>query len=430
MSKQALTSRRNSFAGFCATLLLVLVLLTQMTTLAQDSADYQAERERAMQLFNKSDFIDALPILEKLSKTNPSDVGVLEALGFSLTASTATIKDPNERARVRERARDVLLRAQSLGDNSSLLQITLENLAAGDVAGLPFSDLKEADAAMREGEAAFARGEMDKALAAYERALKFDPKLYYAAVFAGDVQFKKGYNTTDPAQKNALLNSAGEWFKRAIAINENIETAHRYWGDALMAQGKKDEARDKFIEAIIAEPGNRRGYGGLSQWAENTQTNMAHPKIDQPASKVGSSTDKGQTTITIDPKAVDPNSPDYYWTFYDLTRATWGKTNFAKEYPNEKEYRRSLKEEAAALSTVAEIAQRDLKSGKVKSLNDSLMNLITLYNDGLIEAYIFFTRPDKGIVQDYNSYRLAHRDKLRLYWIKYVVEANNKQRKL
>src|SRR5437879_8137856 len=41
---------------------------------------------------------------------------------------------------------------------------------------------------------------------------------------------------------------------KAIAIDANRETAYRYWGDALDAQGKTNLARDKFVEAIVAEP--------------------------------------------------------------------------------------------------------------------------------------------------------------------------------
>src|SRR5437763_15005604 len=100
MSQQGPSSRRNFVAGFCAILALGVRLSTQTLTLAQDGANYQAERERAMQLFNKSDFVGALPLLEKLSKENSSDAGVFEALGFSLYASTVSMKDPAERAQV------------------------------------------------------------------------------------------------------------------------------------------------------------------------------------------------------------------------------------------------------------------------------------------------------------------------------------------
>ena len=41
---------------------------------------------------------------------------------------------------------------------------------------------------------------------------------------------------------------------------------------------------------------------------------------------------------------------------YDLTRIAWSKGEFFKNYPDEKVYRHSLKEEATALRMVAEFA--------------------------------------------------------------------------
>src|SRR4030095_11749704 len=102
------------------------------------------------------------------------------------------------------------------------------------------------DRAMEEGEAAFTRGDFDAAITAYSRAYKLDPKLYEAALFIGDIYFRK---------KDA--SRAGEWFTRAISIDPNRETAYRYWGNALMAAERTDEARDKYIEAVIAAPYSR-----------------------------------------------------------------------------------------------------------------------------------------------------------------------------
>jgi hypothetical protein len=86
-------------------------------------------------------------------------------------------------------------------------------------------------------------------------------------------------------------------------------------------------------------------------------------------------------------------------------------------------YRHSLKEEARALRIVAEIAAKDLKDGKVNTLDDSLKNLIKLNDAGLLEAYILFARPDQGISHDYDTYRKANRDKLRRYWLEVVIAA-------
>ncbi|MDX6578337.1 MAG: hypothetical protein QOE96_4290, partial [Blastocatellia bacterium] len=90
-------------------------------------------------------------------------------------------------------------------------------------------------------------------------------------------------------------------------------------------------------------------------------------------------------------------------------------------YPDEKVYRHSLKEEAAALRMVAEFAAKDLKSGKVKTLEVSLENLVRVNDAGLLEPYILFARPDQGIARDYAAYRKANRDKLRRYWLEIAI---------
>jgi hypothetical protein len=106
---------------------------------------------------------------------------------------------------------------------------------------------------------------------------------------------------------------------------------------------------------------------------------------------------------------------------YDLTRIAWQKTDFYKNYPDEKAYRHSLKEEVAALRMVAEAVGKDVKSGKVKTLEPSLDSLVKLNEAGLLEAFILFARSDAGIARDYPAYRAANRDKLRRYWLEVVI---------
>src|SRR5439155_17232066 len=141
---------------------------------------------------------------------------------------------------------------------------------------LPFSNIQAAEAAIREGEAAFVRGDLDQALAAYKRALESDPRLYDAALYAGDVEFKKASNSTDPQYRSDHFDAAGVWFAKAIAIDVDRETAYRYWGDALEAQGKINEARDKFVDAIVAQPYTRNSFVGLTQWATRHKVALGH----------------------------------------------------------------------------------------------------------------------------------------------------------
>jgi len=186
----------------------------------------------------------------------------------------------------------------------------------------------------------------------------------------------------------------------------------------LDAQGKSNEARDKFVDAIVAQPYTRNSFVGLTQWAGRHKVALGHPKIEPPNS---TRTENGKTTLSIDPKTLNSNDGSNNWLMYDLTRIAWSKADFLKNYPEEKVYRHSLKEETAALRMVAESAARDLKSGKVKSLEGSLDNLIKLNDKGLLEAFVLFARPDEGIVRDYVAYRRDNREKLRRYWLEVVI---------
>jgi tetratricopeptide (TPR) repeat protein len=377
-----------------------------------------AARQKAIDVYESQNMVAALPLLEKVAVAYPNDPMILSRLGFALYATSIDEKDAASRQKMRDRARSVLLKSQSLGDNSNLTRMTLDSLSAPDATQIPFSNIRTAEAAIREGEAAFVRGDMDKAIAAYKRALESDPNLYDAALYAGDAEFKKAMNSTDPQYRNEHFDAAGVWFAKAIGINPNRETAYRYWGDALNAQGKINEARDKFVDGIVAEPYSRGPYVGLTQWAQAHRVAVGHPRIVPP----NSTTTQGQTTtLNIDPRTLNSNDGSNEWLMYDLTRMAWQKGDFFKNYPEEKVYRHSLKEEVTALRMVADACTKDLKSGKVKALEASLDSLVQLNDAGLLEAFILFARADQGIARDYAAYRKDNRDKLRRYWLQVAI---------
>lgn len=381
-------------------------------------SDYDAERRRAAQLLDESKIQQALPIFEKLAQQRPNDPDVQFYLGFCLIAKGTEITDAAARKQTRVSAREHLMRAKQLGMQDSLLDQLLAQIPPDGSESAKFSKNPAAEAAMNEGEAAYTRGELDKAFAAYGRALQVDPTLYEAALFAGDMQFKRGHISTDPGERQKLFDSSGEWFRKAIAIAPDRETAYRYWGDCLLDYGKDDEARTQFIEAIVAEPYNQLAYSGIGNWANKRRQPVGHPHIEPPNARTQQG---GNTTLNIDPKTLSSNDGSSEWLLYDLTRMAWQKTEFQKNYPNEKAYRHSLKEEAAALRMVAEACAKDLKSGKVKTLETSLDSLVKLNDAGLLEAFVLFARPDRGIAQDYIAYRAANRDKLRRYWLEVAI---------
>lgn len=422
MQRNQLEAPQGPLSKLGRYLLLVLILSIPLQAFAQTPSETRAERQRAFKLYDENKFVDAIPVLEKLVLVLPNDTVLLEHLGWSMFVVSGSTKDPEARKQLRAKALKFLTLAKELGDESNLLETGLQGLSGPDSYGAnPLSPVSAAETALRDGEAAHARGDLDGAIKGYKRALELDPKLYLAALFIGDMYFKKGHQANDAAEKKQMMATAGEWFARAIEIDENIETAYRYWGDALMELGDKEGARAKFVDGIIAEPGNRTPYVGLMQWADEFKVSMAHPEIKQPEASSRSSTEGSKAMLIIDPKNMADRGPAFYWQFYDVSRATYKTERFQKDHPGETVYRHSLKEEAAALRFVAAIVSKDLQSGTIKTPDPSLANLVKLFDADLIEAYILFNRADEGIARDYADYKKANREKLRQYWQDFVI---------
>ena len=383
-------------------ILVLLLLVPVVTARAQDDPD----RQRAFQLYKDGKFVEALPLFEKLAAANPQDRAIQEHLGLIVYTQSAHLNDPEERKKARKRAREILLYAKELGSNSPTVIAFIESIPPDGGTDTSFSPQKEVDEAMKAGEAAFVKGDSKTALEQYQRALTLDPKLYEAALFIGDVYLKNADHPKD-----------GEWFARAIEIDPDRETAYRYWGDSLMKQGKVTEAGEKFLEAFIAEPYNRLARAGFIQWGERVNIPLAHPPVEFPANVAK----KGEgTTITLDPKMFEKGDKDVSsaaWLVYSLTRATWPTSEFAKQYPNEKTYRHSLKEETASIRA----ALKSLDEKKAADADRSLQILKKLDKEGLLEAYILLAMPDAGIANDFVAYRKTNTENLRRYVKQYVM---------
>lgn len=408
------TERRSRRPSFVAPVIIIFVVALLSGTpaaslFAQGVVNYEAEKQRALKLLENSRATEALPILERLTASNPEDGQAMFYFGFATIAQAQTLTDAAARKQARIRARAAMLKARELGYKNPLLDSILDSIPADGGDESKYSANAEADQAMREGEAAFVKGDLDAALAAYIRALERDPKLYEAALFAGDMYFKKGQAF-----------KAAEWYERAIQIAPDRETAYRYAASPLMEAGKLEEARSRYIEAVIAEPFNRLAWAGIARWAEAARIELAHPKIDVPTNVTTSKDDK--TTLDIDPNMLlGKDDGAAAWLSYGLTRVSWAKGKFAKEFPGEKEYRHSLREEAEALGAVVESVKAQTKDKKIKTLDASLARLVKLHDEGLLEAYILFARVDAGIAKDYFEYRKTNRDKLRRYLSEYVT---------
>ncbi|HKV33276.1 MAG TPA: tetratricopeptide repeat protein [Pyrinomonadaceae bacterium] len=403
--------RQTLTLSFTILFLLVCPLCTVLRAQEPDP-----ERARAFQLYEEGKYNEALPAFEKLAAKYPEDRDVIKTYGFLVIGQTAYMKEATARKEARRRGRELLVKAQQLGANDALMRSMLEAVPPDGGDDPTLSSKKEAEDAMREGEAAFAKKDFSKAIEMYQLALLFDPKLYEAALFTGDCYYS-----------NAEQKKAGEWFARAAAINPDREAAYRYWGDSLMKQGHVSEAGDKFVEAYLAEPYSRLSRSAFLNWGERVNININHPQVDIPANV--SSPQQGQISINLDPNALkkdDKSGAGAAWLIYGLVRGGWQGANFAKAYPNEKKYRHSLKEEADALRAALK-SYEGQQAKNPQTSNPSLQLLAKLEKEGLLESYILLALPDEGIAQDYPDYRREHLEDLRRYVKQYVLTGGGGQ---
>jgi tetratricopeptide (TPR) repeat protein len=395
--------------------LLLAVLSTAAVSpalFAQANDDPQSLKQKIDTLVKQENYVEALPLLEKLVLIEPNDHETHLRLGFALLGKTNVTQEAETRKALRIRARAEFAKAKELGDKHPIVDALVDSIPADGSEGAAFSGNKQASALMDEAEAFFAQGKLDEALADYQKALLLDPKLYDAAVFSGDVYT----NRKDWA--NAEI-----WYQKAIAIDPTREKAYRYSATPFMKQGKYDVARDRYVEAFITEPYSRFSRAGLGQWSAITKTTVGHPTIEIPGNF--RLDEKGAAQIEIDPATLlgGKNDGSSAWIVYGGTRALWHKEKFAERFPAEKSYRHSLDEEADALRTVLRAAAADKQ---VKHLSPSLAKLKEIDDKGLLEAYILLARPDDGIAADHPRYLAQHRDKLRRYVVDYVLTNGGK----
>lgn len=423
---------KNLKAVLLHVLMLATLVFSSVSALhAQTPNKPDEATQKVKTLFDQGKFGEAVPYLEILVKDDPEDADLRFLYGFALLAKSKSVADAAIAKQISTQARAEFIKAKELGAKEKVLDELIAMLSEGgngngasNVAPVQkesnyFSKNQEAENLMHQAESYFARADYDKAFELYQKALKLDPGIYEAALFSGDVFLQKG-NFKD----------AETWYQKAIVINPNRETAYRYSATPLMKQGKYEQARERYIEAYITEPYSDLARRGLVQWGQVTKTRLSHPKIDIPAN-VGTGAN-GNININLG-ISDDDGDGSFAWTAYGLARAGWqsGKSGlsdkFKKSYPNEKEYRHSLAEEFDALKMTVSVLKERMKDkdSPVKKLSPQLQTLIEIYDDGLLEAFVLLSMPDKGIVKDHPEYLKQNRAKLRQYVAKYVISTDN-----
>jgi len=401
---------RRTFLFVCLSFVLFEILAIRPIVLsAQSTESLQDLKEKIARLTDAQRLTEALPLLQELVSREPSNADAYYFLGFAWMAEASNVRDEAARKTLRIRAREAWMKAKELGSRRDILDGLIATIPADGSTTRSFSENIEAHAAMTEAEAFFGQGKLQDALRNYQRALQADPKLYEAALFSGDV-----YNQErDWAE-------AEKWYQKAMEIDPYREIAYRYSATPLMRQGKLDEALSRYVQSYITEPYSRFAQSGLLQWASAAKVTPAHPAIEFPIQVIGAGT--AEPKVATNPAFVDkPDDGTSAWLSYGPARVDWAKKKFAEAFPQEKNYRHSLAEEAAALRAVLKTA----KEINPKELHPSLAKLKKLDDDGLLEAYILMARPDEGIAQDHADYLRKNPDRLRRYVMDVVLASRN-----
>ncbi len=375
----------------------------------------QDRLREAQMLKDEGRLLEAVAIYEEQAKLQPENAWLAAAQAQLLELQSRLEADPARAKALAKRARSLAEQAEQLGTSDPLTPLILQSiqpdgsrraLKAGD-----FSKHEEADRLIREGEQAFGRHEFAKARECYQRAAELEPTNYMATLWTGDAYFAA-----------RELEPACAWFRKAIALEPDNETAHRYLADALAKLGRREEALNEHIAAVLCEPYQRvtRQHFTAELRAVAEARGRVVPRFQT-----------GQYSVDIAKKEIGISSEaETHEAVYALACATWRLDKFAAQFPQEKVARRSLPEEIAGLELLvatgepkkeAESPEADPKQkAEDEKWQPIIAALAAFKREGLLEAYALLERVDEELARDYAAYRAEHRDKLeryiRVYW--------------
>jgi tetratricopeptide (TPR) repeat protein len=372
----------------------------------------EARLNEAKMLKEEQRYLEAAAIYEEQSRLQPENGDLVARQAHLYNMEARREKDPEKAKALNKHARELAERAEKLGTDDPITPMLLKSVQPdGSTRGFvdgEFSSHAEADRLIREGEQAFQAHDYAKARECYQRAAELEPKNYLASLWTGDACFAA-----------RQLEPACEWFRRTITIDPDNETAHRYLADALAKLGRKDEAMDEYIAAVLCEPYQRLTRQHFTERLRAVAESKGRMIPRFPALQV--SVEGKETKLGMDP------NDGLLMMAYNICALGWRVKDFAEAYPKEKASRRSLREEVYAIEAMLETA-KDIKGGKPEDVAEAhferwqpiIDGLAALKTEGLLEAYALFERVDADLAKDYVSYRAEHRDKLkryiRVYW--------------
>lgn len=337
-------------------------------------------------------------LYEAWLRLHADDAQVTFALGYAMYLQASAEGNTPKGDELRRRTYQLVREGIRLGYDGALVDLMKGAVDAEGHDLAKYSERADVDAVMRQGEQAFAAGRHDEALKAYENALLLDPGHYAATLYIGDVHFVRNE-----------LPAAMTWFERATKLDPDRETAWRYWGDALAKVDRGDDALEKYVQALVAEPYNRLPRQMLQAFGTRTGRPPRAPAVNLP--RIAVSVAGGRISVDQDLRG------DPLLDAYVKARADWLLNEWPKRSGGSAAARHSLGEEAAGLRAAVRFADAADPATKAKLTNwdASVRTIKSLDAAGFLEAFILLDWPDNGIAADYADYRRQNRAPLLRY---------------
>jgi tetratricopeptide (TPR) repeat protein len=246
----------------------------------------------------------------------------------------------------------------------------------------------EAMKLLAEGETLYGQKDYAGASEKYRAAIDADPAAVTAYYFYGDALL---FGVNDPA--SALVQ-----YRKGLALDPTMPSGHLFASTALVQLGRRDEAREEIVQALLYYPGYESVWELAAQpkrW--NAKPIVRHP-FDVPAGYVGV---KGSDGIDIYAGA------DMKWLGYAMCKAVWAnEKSFAKKHKadgwsNEEEQACVLNQLMGDYNaTEAAIEETKKKSGEaqpavtkeevIAALSPFDRHLWDVAQDRMLEGYVFF----------------------------------------
>jgi tetratricopeptide (TPR) repeat protein len=334
-------------------------------------------------LDNERKFAEAMENFRAAALADPKASAPLSSMANLYYRLAVGQADQKEVARLRELATTAAHAALKVDQRDTTAMETLRLLADGTEQA-QYQPTPEAKKAVHEGEILFYERKYAAAAEKYALASQLDPGYAEAILYEGDCYFMLDD-----------MPGAESKFRQSLQINPLEGAGWRFLFDALIRQGKTEDAQLAALSAIAALPSAKPSWSRMAQISEQAGRTLTAFVLTPRASFKDS-------TVTYDP-ANGPDGDGAVWLTYGMAQAR----ESIKKAPAAP-FARKL----AAWQTTLAVMQ-DLGAAKVK--DQGLQDMLRFQKGGQLQAAIFLLQYQEDFRPEFEAWKKADPDAIRRF---------------